>query len=128
MKRLFLGLLLALVSLAVQADDFRYMAFQTNDGTIRTITADGLQLTFDDEKLTATSGDQQVIISLSELSKMYFTDTPAGIEAPVLSQNELDDNAVAYNLQGMCVGRLQAQPKGIYIVKVNGQRRKVILK
>jgi len=128
MKRLFLGLLLALVSLAVQADDFRYMAFQTNDGTIRTITAEGLQLTFDDGKLTATSGDQQVVISLSELSKMYFTDTPVGIEAPVLSQNELDDNAVVYNLQGMCVGRLQAQPKGIYIVKVNGQRRKVILK
>ena len=128
MKRLFLGLLLALVSLSVQADDFRYMAFQTNDGTIRTITAEGLQLTFDDGKLTATSGDEQVVISLSELSKMYFTDTPVGIEAPVLSQNELDDNAVVYNLQGMCVGRLQAQPKGIYIVKVNGQRRKVILK
>ena len=128
MKRLYLGLLLAALSLAVHADDYRYMAFQTNDGAVRTITVEGLQMTYEDAKLIATTDNEQLVINLSELSKMYFTDTAAGIDTPLESQDAVDPNTVVYNLQGMCVGRLQAQPKGIYIVKTNGQTRKVTLK
>ena len=127
MKGMFLGLFLTIVSLAVHADDFRYMAFQASDGTTRTVSLDGLKISFEGETLIATAGSEEVSVSLSNLAKMFFTDTPAGIDTPTVPGTDADD-VVVYNLQGMCVGRLQAQPKGIYIVKLNGQTRKVTVK
>jgi hypothetical protein len=74
MKRLFLGLFLLITTLAAHAGDYKYLAIETSDGTVRTVSVEQLKVTFSDGCLVASSADGQTQVTLTDLKKMYFTD------------------------------------------------------
>ena len=130
-KRFLLFLLMALPLVSAQADDFQYLAFQTQDGTVQTLPITGLRITFADGQLIATDGTTNVTLPLSELSKMFFSNTEVtAIESVAVSEGRYE--GVVYNLQGVRVGSireggnsLQSLPRGIYIVTRQGKTEKI---
>lgn len=113
-------------TLAAQAADYQYLTIEKNDGTAHSLTAMGLSITYTDTQLTATNGSETATFTLSEVSRMYFSNTKeaTGIETTVA---ENGNSAEVYDLNGRRVttGNLQ---KGVYIVKENGKTRKITVK
>lgn len=131
MKKLLLLILLAVLFTSARADDYGFLAFQTQDGTLQTMTTEGLRITFADGELVATAGTQTLRVPLSDLTKMFFsTDAPTGIESLGVAA-DIEEGTV-YNVQGVRVGRLRqgekqinGLPQSIYIVKRGGKAEKV---
>ncbi len=108
-----------------QADDYTYpfLTIETSSGATSISTA-SLTLTISDGKLIAANETTTQTFSLTELSKMYFsTSSATGIEtieaATTVAGREV------YDLQGR---RVDNPGKGVFIIKENGQTRKVLLK
>lgn len=130
MKRLFLGLFLLITTLAAHAGDYKYLAIETSDGTVRTVSVEQLKVTFSDGCLVASSADGQTHVTLTDLKKMYFTNDAATAIGTITADEAtslIADGAV-YNLQGMRISNPSAMPKGTYIIVKNGQPKKVQLK
>ncbi len=130
MKRLFLGLFLLITTLAAAAGDYKYLAIETSDGTVRTVSVEQLKVTFSDGCLVASSADGQTQVTLTDLKKMYFTNDAATAIGTITADEAtslIADGAV-YNLQGMRISNPSAMPKGTYIIVKNGQPKKVQLK
>ena len=126
MKRRTVMTLLLAGSLAAQATDYQYLTIEKNDGTALSLTAVGLNITYTGTQLTATNGYETTTFSLSEISRMYFSNTKetTGIETTVA---EIAKDAEVYDLNGRRVLASNLQ-KGVYIVKENGKTRKVTIK
>ena len=131
MKRLFLGLfLLTTTAMSAAAGDYKYLAIETSDGTVRTVSVEQLKVTFSDGCLVASSADGQTQVTLTDLKKMYFTNDAATAIGTITADEAtslIADGAV-YNLQGMRISNPSAMPKGTYIIVKNGQPKKVQLK
>lgn len=132
MKKKILALAtLAVLTVPLHAGDYTHLVFTLSDGTTRSITATSLELTFGDGTLTATSGTESIVLPLTALTKMEFSnDGTSGIQPLTLH-----DTATAgdlYDLNGRRLGTgtlLNGQlPKGVYIIKSNGQSTKVQVK
>ena len=54
-------------------NDYLYLTFQNADGTTKSLSVESLSITFEDGKLMATNVDGEEALSLSDLSKMYFS-------------------------------------------------------
>ena len=57
------------------AQTYDYLTFQTSDGALHSIKTSGLVITFSDGQMKATAGSENLSLSLTELTKMYFSDT-----------------------------------------------------
>lgn len=125
MKRLLLGILALASFFQIHAEDYKFLAFQTSDGAVQTISVDALKITFANGQLQATSGATTLSISLDDLTKMYFTET-SGIKDLTIESDTAADGI--YTLQGIKVDHETTLPQGVYIVKKNGKTQKVTLK
>ncbi len=123
MKKFFLFLTILVGTLTAQAEDYAYLTFETTDGAKASVTVADLTLTISGTTLTA--GTQS--FTLSNLSKMYFsnTDETTGIEA--ITSATLDEDTDIYDLQGHKVTKAQMQ-KGVYIVKTKNRTYKIVMK
>ena len=123
MKKFFLFLTILVGTLTVQAEDYTYLTFETTDGAKASVAVADLTLTISGTTLTA--GTQS--FTLSNLSKMYFsnTDETTGIEA--ITSATLDEATDIYDLQGHKVTKAQMQ-KGVYIVKTKNRTYKIVMK
>ena len=123
MKKFFLLLTILVGTLTVQAEDYTYLTFETTDGAKASVAVADLTLTISGTTLTA--GTQS--FTLSNLSKMYFsnTDETTGIEA--ITSATLDEDTDIYDLQGHKVTKAQMQ-KGVYIVKTKNRTYKIVMK
>ena len=123
MKKFFLLLTILVGTLTVQAEDYTYLTFETTDGAKASVAVADLTLTISGTTLTA--GTQS--FTLSNLSKMYFsnTDETTGIEA--IPSATLDEDTDIYDLQGHKVTKAQMQ-KGVYIVKTKNRTYKIVMK
>lgn len=129
-KKILLTCLFALPFGVAMADEFPYMAFETASGEIKTVSVEGLRITFVDGTMTAQNSETTYSVAVANLSKMYFSSTNTGIaevgDAPVMGE--------VYNLQGVRVGTadptgdIQGVPTGVYVVKRGGVTRKVVVK
>ena len=125
MKKIVL-LLMTLVGggLAVQAEDsYTYLTFETTDGAKVSVPVSSLTLTVSGTTLTA--GSQS--FTLSNLSKMYFSndDETTGIES--ITPDNLDEATDIYDLQGHKVSKEQMK-RGVYIVKTKSRTYKMIVR
>ena len=111
------------MTLTAQAEDYTYLTFETTDGAKASVAVADLTLTISGTTLTA--GTQS--FTLSNLSKMYFsnTDETTGIEA--ITSATLDEDTDIYDLQGHKVTKAQMQ-KGVYIVKTKNRTYKIVMK
>ena len=85
-KVLFTTLLLLAATLTAGADTYNYMVFEASDGTQLSMTADGLKLVYNDGTLTAISGDVSRTFAVSDLNRMFFSDTMQGTDATAIQE------------------------------------------
>lgn len=122
--RKFLLIMMALVgALNVQAEEYAYLTFETTDGEKASVAVSSLTLTISGNTLTA--GSQT--FTLSNLSKMYFSNTDETTAIEEITTATLDEAADIYDLQGHKVTKDQMK-RGVYIVKTKSRTYKMIVK
>lgn len=120
----FLLIMMALVgALIVQAEEYAYLTFETTDGEKASVAVSSLTLTINGNTLTA--GSQT--FTLSNLSKMYFSNTNETTAIEEITTATLDEAADIYDLQGHKVTKEQMK-RGVYIVKTKSRTYKMIVK
>ena len=124
MKKILLLLTMLVGTLTAQAEDYTYLTFETTDGAkVSVSVASDVTLTISGTTLTV--GSQS--FTLTNLSKMYFsnTDETTGIEE--ITSATLDEATDIYDLQGHKVTKDQMR-RGVYIVKTNSRTYKMVVK
>ena len=102
---------------------YNFLTFEMTDGAKVSVAISSLTLTINGNTLTA--GSQT--FTLSNLSKMYFsnTDETTGIEET--TSTTLEEAAEIYDLQGHRIAKEQ-MTKGVYIVKTKSKTQKIVVK
>ncbi len=102
---------------------YNFLTFEMTDGAKVSVAISSLTLTINGNTLTA--GSQT--FTLSNLSKMYFsnTDETTGIEE--MTSTTLDEAAEIFDLQGHRIAKEQIT-KGVYIVKTKSKTQKIVVK
>ena len=120
--------MLCTLFMGARAADFNYLVFTLNDGSEQAIVATGLNITFTDGNLVATSANETLAtIPLITLQKMQFSESnTTGISN--LSTVSLDDIKAIYDLQGRMMPLDTQLPKGTYIIKTSSRTIKVFVK
>ena len=129
MKKLIITLAMSCMLLTLSATDYKFLTLESVDGSLRSVSAIGLTLTFSDGNLVASDG---TVIPLSNLSKMYFTETSGISETTTIKSGYIS----VYSLTGMSMGTFSstsamtsALPAGIYIIKdQEGNTRKTTIR
>ena len=122
MKKYIVLLLMMMVTLAVHADSYTYLTFETTDGVKVSVEASSLTITISGTTLTA--GSQP--FTLSNLSKMYFStsDETTSIDRIENGEWEMEDAATTiYDLQGRKVAKDDLHSGQVYIVKTKSGTR-----
>ena len=129
MKKIALTLLILVVTLTAQAEDFTYLTFETTDGAKASVAVEGLTLSISETTLTV--GTQS--FTLTNLSKMYFSTTDestTGIES--ISIETLDEATDIYDLSGKKIVNSKSSnsklPRGVYIVKTKSKTYKIVVR
>lgn len=142
MKKIFLMLAFVASFVTANAGDYKFLTVQQTNGAEQSFTASGLTITFSSGNMVINENGTSTTVSLSGLSKMYFSDEATGIETLGKSLSSAD-NAVIYDLQGRKVATSQSLnvstsqplnvstsqlPKGVYIVKQGDRSFKITVK
>jgi uncharacterized protein YegP (UPF0339 family) len=132
MKKLFVFLFLAASALPSLADNYPYLNFTKADGTVTSLSVSDLQLVVSDGKLLITNNDGSTTFQLSDLSKMYFTDTATGIFS--VKSAAADEAVTVYSLMGVNLGSYESAAKakaqlkpGVYLLKSNSKTTKTVV-
>lgn len=154
MKKLFLSLPLALLSLTAGAQSLDYLTLQSTEGVHTSFPIDGLKLYVEGAQLRVASGETQATFNLADLSAMFFaqTSTTAIANDALAATTSVKPGAnglVVTAPKGAVVrcyaadGRLAAQfvktsdggetlgetlSAGVYVVNVNGETFKVLMR
>ena len=123
MKKIVIIMMALVGALTVQAEEYAYLTFETTDGAKASVDVSSLTLTVSGNTLTA--GSQT--FTLSNLSKMYFSNTSETTAIEEITTATLDEAADIYDLQGHKVTKEQMK-RGIYIVKTKSKTYKMIVK
>lgn len=123
------------LTIGVRAADYQYLNIEKTDGTQQSITAVGLTLTYSGTELTATNGSESYTFTLSELNRMYFSNTKmetSSGEDIVDAITEVDVTADTaweiYDMNGRRIPAGEKLRKGVYIFKNGNTTKKVIVK
>ena len=135
MKRLFIIFILcAAFGLSVQAGDYTYLAFRCNDGTEISLSVSNLKITFSNGQLVAVNSETNQTFSLSDLNKMYFTNS-AITNIEEFLPTDFDSEVEIFTTSGVSKGRfdnpnqaIQTLTKGVYIVKQSEKTYKIAVK
>ena len=133
MKKLLLSLaMLALASTNIFAGDYDYLTVQKTDGSQVSFTSAGLTITFSGGNLVATQNGTSTSLTLTDLSKMFFSSSPTGIENV---ETTTKVKATVYSIDGVKIGTFDNAAilgsqlkKGVYIVKANGKTSKITVR
>mgnify|MGYP004451793969 FL=1 len=132
MKRTLISMLTLLAVTAASADNYSYLAFQTADGSTRSIGVESLEMTFSDGKLIASNGTESLEISVADLSRMFFSSEATAIKDISL---DADSPVKVYTVEGVCVGSYDSMAsasanmgKGVYIVKGEKTTHKITVR
>ena len=123
MKKIVFILMALVGALNVQAEEYAYLTFETTDGAKISVDVSSLTLTISGNTMTA--GSQT--FTLSNLSKMYFSNTNETTAIEEITMATLDEEADIYDLQGHKVTKEQMR-HGVYIVKTKSKTYKMIVK
>ena len=127
MKKFIVSLLMMMGALAVHADNYTYLTFETTDGAKISVEASSLSITISGTTLTA--GSQK--FTLSNLSKMYFSTSneTTGIDRIDNGELTIENSATAiYDLQGRKVTKDEMRSGQVYIVKTKSGTHKIAVK
>lgn len=113
MKKLFALVVFMFVAVSINAQDYN-LYIQTSNTETGYALSDLQKLTFIDGKINITKKDGSVAqtVTLTDINRMYFSTTPVGIQTVKNETKNDNDNAPAFNLQGI---RVNESFKGIVI-------------
>ena len=123
MKKIVFILMALVGALNMQAEEYTYLTFETTDGEKASVPVSSLTLTMSGNTLTA--GSQS--FTLSNLSKMYFSNSDETTAIEEITNAALDETTDIYDLQGHRVTKDQMK-RGVYIVKTKSRTYKMIVK
>ena len=106
-----------------EGNSYAYLTFEMTDGTKASVATSLLTLTFSGNMLTAGSES----FTLSNLSKMYFSNTDETTGIGEITTVTLDDDTEIFDLQGHKITKEQMR-KGVYIIKTKDRTSKIIVK
>lgn len=86
MKRISILAAFLLLAVDAKAQTYSYLTFQQTDGTQKSLTANGLKITFSGNTLTATSAEGTTTLPLTGLTKMFFASEVSGVLNPTGGQ------------------------------------------
>lgn len=100
--------------LVTRAEGYAYLTFETVDGAKVSVSAPSLTMSISGTTLTA-GGES---FTLSNLTKMYFTDTDVTTTTGIkpITDREWEEALGVYDLSGRKVSKGQL-PKGVYVIK-----------
>ncbi len=125
-KRIIILSVLAAISSQLLDEEFGYMVFTLNDGSVQSIAANGLNMSFTGGNLTAKNGTSTLTIPLTDLKSMVFSnDEVSGIGQ--MDSKTTDNTTEVYDLQGHKVSKEHLR-KGIYLVKTKNGTHKMTIK
>lgn len=134
-KTIILTLLCIVSSISMRAADYQYLVFTMNNGSTLAVTATDLTISFANDNLIATSGNETLAtLPLATLASMEFSNdngttaiNVVSTDRAVLDVNSIitDANTAIYDMQGRMMPQDSALPKGTYIVKNNNRTIKV---
>ena len=138
-KVLFTTLLLLAATLTASAATYKYMVFEAYDGTQLSMTSDGLKLVYNDGTLTAISGDVSRTFTVSDLNRMFFSETMQGSDATAIQESSVAttpgdassdySDYEVYDLSGRRIPTSGTQLKpGLYIFKKGNTTTKRYIK
>ena len=135
MKRPALTAMVLFGTLAAQAADYQYLTIEKKDGTALSMTAVGLNITYADGKMTATNGTETATLALTDLSRMFFSNSKEATAIAAIEDLQPETAATVYDLSGRLVANkvlpsaLSSQlRKGVYIVRQNTKTVKIQVK
>lgn len=123
MKKLFLMLMFMVGAFTAHADDYAYLTFETTDGAKVSVEVSSLTITISGTTLTA--GSQT--FTLSNLSKMYFSNTNESTGINTLTISDWNEVTEIYDLNGRKVTKDQMK-RGVYVVKSKSGTHKIAVK
>ena len=122
-------------TLAAQAADYQYLTIEKKDGTALSMTAVGLNITYADGKMTATNGIETATLALTDLSRMFFSNSKEATAIVAIEDLQPETAATVYDLSWRLVANevlpsaLSSQlRKGVYIVRQNTKTVKIQVK
>lgn len=110
-KRLLL-LMMLIGSLTMHAENYSYLTFELTDGSKTSVSVTSLTISISGTTLTA--GDKS--FTLTNLSKMYFSNTDETSGISTLTVEDMDNISEIYDLNGRKVSK-DLLTKGVYVVK-----------
>jgi hypothetical protein len=133
MGKVFITAVMVLIGMSVSAEDYNYLTFETSSGTTTSVALSNLKITFANGKLVAVNSATSTSLALSELSKMYFSNTSStGIESVGTSTTT---SVKVYTVTGMFIGEFasvneatQNLKKDVYVVKADDKTFKIAVK
>jgi hypothetical protein len=102
MKKI-LTLLFIFTAVNLYADDYGYLTFQTSDGQQQSISVSNLKLKVSGGSLVVTNGSASTTFTLTNLSKMYFSNT-TGIST--VGAQDKDVAVIAFTTAGVNMGNM----------------------
>ena len=123
MKKIVLFMTMLVGTLTAQASDYTYLTFETTDGAKASVSVSNLTLSISGTTLTA--GTQS--FTLSNLSKMYFSNTDETTGISEVMKANLDEATEIYNLQGHKVSKDQMR-RGVYVIKTKQGTYKMVVR
>ena len=123
MRKFLLLLMTVIGSMAVHAEDYSYLTFETTDGAKVSVSASALTITI--SGTTMTAGNQS--FTLSNLSKMYFSVSDLTTDIEKISVADWDEITEIYDLKGRKLSKDQAQ-SGVYVVRSKNGTYKIVVK
>ncbi|MGI6222301.1 MAG: hypothetical protein ACOYJG_01680 [Prevotella sp.] len=133
MKKLLLLLAFCALQTTSWAYDYQYLAFTTSDGTVTTVDVDNLEITVSGSNLVVVNSSDNKTFTLSDLTKMYFTNTASTAISEV---STAEQQAVSvFTTAGVSVGKFSSlneakqklQP-GLYIIQQGSNTFKMTVK
>lgn len=141
MKTLLATLALAMSATSLSAQN--YLVFENHDNSAKSLSIDGLKITFDNNNAIATVGGKTETFPLNDLKRLYFSDQDiTAIEQVYTKDSEVSievengrlkvnapegSHIAVYALDGRRING-EYLPQGAYVVRVNDQSFKIAVK
>lgn len=131
-RKLLTLLFLAAVSSQAFADGYAYLTFTKSDGTETSVTASGLKITYSGGTLYAVNSATSETFTLTDLTKMYFSNTTGINDLPV---TDGASQVTVYTTSGVRIGTFASADEakktlkqGVYVLKTDGKTYKMAVK
>ena len=95
MKTLLATLALALGATSLSAQNYNYLVFENKDLSAKSLSLNGLKITFENGNAVATVGTQTETFPLTDLKKLYFSNK----EITAIEQVVATDDQIRVNVE-----------------------------